>query len=131
MRRGPVRRSLGEGGFTLVEILVVIVVLAILTGIGFGMWSSVEHSKSKVTDGRLDTLGFRIRSDISTKGWPPKTLAELADAMGNPTWMEGGKFIDGWDRPIEYRVDGKKFRLWSCGPDGVSGSPDDHEYSKR
>lgn len=117
-------------GFTLVEVLVVIVILAILAGIGFGLWSSVEQAKVKVTDGRLDSLGFRIRSEISTKGWPPKTLAELSDAMGNPGWLQGGKFLDGWDQPIEYRVDGKKFRLWSCGPDGISGTQDDREYQK-
>jgi hypothetical protein len=44
--------------------------------------------------------------------------------------MEGGRFVDGWNRPLEYSVTGKKVRIWSCGPDGISGTPDDIEGLK-
>ena len=33
-------------------------------------------------------------------------------------------------RPLEYAVAGKEFKLWSCGPDGVSGTRDDIHYEK-
>jgi general secretion pathway protein G len=116
-------------GFTLVELLIVIVVLAILAGIAFGMMSYVEGARVDSTRARIHQLGVEAATQVNLKGWPPATLEELAPRLSQ-TWIKDGKFVDAWDRPFEYRVEGRSFKLWSCGIDGVSGTDDDLPYKR-
>ena len=119
-------------GFTLVELVLVIAVLAILAGLFFGAWNVVDgHTRRTLTETRVHTLGCKVAEQAGLRGFPPADLGELAGVMEKPAWMSGGKFMDGWDRPIEYSVTGKQFRLWSRGPDGVSGTGDDIEFARR
>jgi prepilin-type N-terminal cleavage/methylation domain-containing protein len=119
-------------GFTLVEMLIVIAVLAILAGLFFGAWNVVDgHTRRTLTETRVHTLGCKAAEQVGIRGFPPAVLSDLAAAMGKPAWMADGQFMDGWDRPIEYSATGKQFRLWSRGPDGISGTADDIEFTKR
>ena len=34
-------------------------------------------------------------------------------------------YYDRWHQPYRYRVDGARYELLSCGPDGACGTPDD------
>ena len=115
-------------GFTLVEVLMVIVVLAILASISFGMLRVADSSQNRLARNQVDSLGFQASKAAGLTGFPPGTLEELAPKVERPDWIKGGKFVDAWDRPIEYRVEGKTFRLRSCGPDGIPGTDDDLSY---
>ena len=117
-------------GFTLVEVLMVVVILAILASMTFGYFRFVEGVRWNSSDTRVHALGVQVGTVVGLKGFPPATLEELASRLERPEWMKDGKFVDAWDRPIEYRVDGKKFRVWSCGPDGISGTDDDLPYKR-
>jgi len=117
-------------GFTLLEVLMVLVILALLAGLTFGLFQTVESSKIRVSGTRVHGLGVQVGVLVKLKGFPPATLEELASRLDRTEWMKDGKFVDAWERPIEYRVDGKEFRVWSCGPDGVSGTDDDIEYKR-
>jgi prepilin-type N-terminal cleavage/methylation domain-containing protein len=117
-------------GFTLVEVLMVIVVLAILASIAFGMLRVAESPRIQLAQNQVDSLGFQASKVAGLKGFPPGTLEELAPKDESPDWIKDGKFVDAWGRPIEYRVEGRKFRLWSCGPDGISGTDDDLSYKR-
>lgn len=119
---------MSKQGFTLVEVLIVIVVLAVLASMMFGMMHFAESSRIVDTEGRILTLGLEVGGQIARKGAPPATLEELK--LDQPSWMKDGKFVDNWDRPFEYAVAGKQFTLWSLGPDGVSGTADDLRYRK-
>jgi len=120
-----------RGGFTLIEMLVAILILLILAGIAFGMYSSVDTAvRVRLTDSRVQALGLKVAESLKIKGGCPATLSDLAPVMGNPGWMQGGRCVDAWDRPIEYAPSGKSFRIWSWGPDGISGTADDIEFSR-
>src|SRR5579859_1965479 len=112
-------------GFTLLEVLMGLVILAILAGLTLGFFQAAESSKIRVSGIRVHGLGVQVGMFVKLRGFPPATLEELASRLDRTDWMRAGKFVDAWDRPIEYRVDGKEFRVWSCGPDGVSGTGDD------
>ena len=112
-------------GFTLLEVLVVIVVLAILASMAFALMHFVESSRIEVARGRIQALGFEAGNQVAVKGFPPATIAALAAAIQQPEWVK-----DAWDNPIQYIVNGRQFKLWSCGPDGVSGTSDDVAYKR-
>jgi prepilin-type N-terminal cleavage/methylation domain-containing protein len=117
-------------GFTLLELVLVIVVLLVLAGLTFGLLQVVENGKVTLTEGRIRALRFEAKKLAGLKGFPPAALEDLAPALEQPGWMSNGRFVDAWDRPLEYRVEGKRFRLWSCGPDGISGTADDLDCLK-
>jgi general secretion pathway protein G len=117
-------------GFTLLEVLMVIVILSILASMTFGLLHVVESARISAAEGRVHTLGTQAATVAGLKGFPPATLEELAPRLEKPDWMKNGKFVDAWERPFEYHVDGKQFRLWSCGPDGISGTEDDLPYKR-
>jgi prepilin-type N-terminal cleavage/methylation domain-containing protein len=119
-------------GFTLVEVLIVIVVAAVLVGILFGMMSAVQSARITDTEGRVLLIGQSVAAFHRTQGRLPATLDELAPkTLDQPRWMDGGRFVDGWDHPIRYSVTGGAFRVWSMGPDGVSDTADDLRYKNR
>lgn len=109
-------------GFTLVEVLVVIVVLAVLASMVFGLMHYVESSRINNTETRVFGVGLEVVKHASVKGFPPAKLQDLK--------VDGLRLVDGWDRPLEYKVNGKEFKLWSCGPDGVSGTADDIQFRR-
>jgi len=116
-------------GFTLVEVLMVVVVLAIVASITFGSFRLIENARWNASHGRVHALGVEVGVMTNLKGYPPASLEELAPRL-SPDWIKEGKFVDGWDHPIQYRVDGKQFQVWSCGPDGISGTDDDLQYKR-
>jgi len=112
-------------GFTLLEVLVVVVVLAILASMVFGLMHFIESSRIEMAQGRIQSLGIEISNQVAVKGFPPAVLAAAATAIQQPQWVN-----DPWENPLQYTVNGKQFKLWSCGPDGVSGTADDIVYKK-
>ena len=117
-------------GLTLLELLTVMVILSILASMTFWLLRSVENSRITATDGQVRTLGFEAATYAKLKGFPPAALEQLAPRLGNPGWIKDGRFVDAWERPIGYRVDGKNFTVWSSGPDGVSGTADDLKFER-
>lgn len=118
-------------GFTLVEMLVVITIVVILAGLGFGAYGYVRTwTAVRVTEGRVEPLGYRALGQLQEKGSCPASLIGLAPAINRPGWIEQGAFVDAWSRPLEYSVTGKSFRVRSAGPDGVLGTADDIEFAR-
>jgi prepilin-type N-terminal cleavage/methylation domain-containing protein len=112
-------------GFTLLEVLLVVIVLAILASMIFGLMHFVESSRIEVARGRIFTLGIEVENQIAKKGFPPAALADVAKAIQQPEWVK-----DAWENTVQYTVNGKQFKLWSFGPDGVSGTADDIVFKR-
>jgi hypothetical protein len=61
--------------------------------------------------------------------WKGPYLNRRPDGPGRPEWQEGEVPLDPWGHRLNYKPlpspSGTPYRLWSSGPDGISGTPDD------
>ena len=116
-------------GFTLIEIMVVVVIIGLLaTLVGPRIWSmfgfgqtSIAHTKCKEY---YDAAYFW--KTVNKKF--PSTLEE----MEAPLQAGEGKYQDvvedPWGNDYYLELDGKKIIVWSWGPDGQEGTEDDISY---
>ncbi|WP_035053082.1 type II secretion system major pseudopilin GspG [Andreprevotia chitinilytica] len=129
----PLQRSLARG-FTLLELLVVLLIIALLAGyVGPKLFGEVGKAKSKTALSQMKSIADALdhyRLDI---GQYPSTEQGLAALMTKPTDVSGkwaGPYLmkdvpaDPWDRPYIYRrpgENGKDFDLLTYGADGKPG----------
>jgi general secretion pathway protein G len=140
--RLPSRRSLRiatrRDGFTLVEVLLVLIILVIIGSIvvpnlfGAKDKADIDAAKSQVT--MLDGVMDLYKMDFNK--YPPnlKSLMEKpsekaqADKWRGP-YLKSNLKKDPWGNEYQYLAEGKKnsngYDLWSNGPDGQSGTDDD------
>jgi general secretion pathway protein G len=125
-------RSGTEGGFTLVELLVVLVILSLLASL-VGPRVVGYMSQSKVKAARIQIAGFQTalelyRLDMGRYPTRAEGLAGLSKApIGSAGW--NGPYIDKaltndpWGTPYVYDLEnnGAGFRLKSLGADGREG----------
>ena len=156
--------------FTLIEILTVAAIIAILAGISVGVIGLISNKNAeartqatikalelalgqyKADNGNIYpmTLATPVRLTV-TAGLPDDlngTLLKYLDQklLNSASVIDGSNryFIDGWGRPLIYRIPGKfnktGFDLGSVGPDGKVGDgqgdvvtssslPSDTDYS--
>lgn len=119
-------------GFTLLELLVVMVIIGLLAGyVGPRYFSQVGKSEVKVAQAQIDALGKALdqfRLDIGRYPSSEEGLAALNRRPANePRW--GGPYLkkdvppDPWGRPYAYRTPGEHgdYDLYSYGKDGRPG----------
>jgi general secretion pathway protein G len=126
-------------GFTLIEVLLVLVILVILGSIAVPMFSGVgEQANLKAARVQVDMLESAINTYKGTTLMTPNSLDELISAPSNPTaaakWAgpylpANRDLIDPWGNPYKFNPKGTKsgvgFDVYSLGPDGQDGSEDD------
>lgn len=122
----------GMKGFTLLELLVVLLIIALLASyVGPKLFSQVDRAKVRSTQAQMKTLGdaatqFRLdtgRYPTQEEGLNALVVAP-ADAEG---W--GGPYLaksvpnDGWGRPYQWHVPGtdSEAEIVSLGHDGKVG----------
>ncbi len=135
-----------QSGFTLIEIMVVVVILAILAGmvvpkvVGQGdkarvkttqtVLSSVSNALDmyKVDNSRYPTTGQGLDALITP----------IAEAKNFPEggYLKGGYPTDGWENELQYvspGADGRPYDLFSLGADGQQGGEGINEdlYAKQ
>ena len=131
-------RSNKENGFTLLEILVVVMILGILASL-VAVRLMDRPGEARVTKARLDiqTLESALKLFKLDNAFYPSTEQGLNALVEKPTtgripanWREGGyleKSVlpkDPWDGEYYYLSPGvhnKDFDLWSYGADGEEG----------
>jgi len=134
VRRGP----LGQAGFTLIEILVVVVILGILAAVIvpkiMDKPEQARVAKAKTDIRALETALDLYRLDNFAYPTTEQGLEALVTKpVGAPepkNWKSGGYVKqlnkDPWGNPYKYLSPGAKSEidLYSLGPDGVSSDDD-------
>lgn len=127
-----------QGGFTLIEIMVVVVILGILAAV------VVPRIMSRPDEARivkahsdiqsLETALNLYRLDNYTYPTTDQGLQALVEKPASPepqNWKEGGYLDrmprDPWQRPYQYLNPGQhgEVDIYSMGPDGRPGTDDD------
>lgn len=123
-------------GFTLLELLVVMVIIGLLAGyVGPKYFAQVGKSETKVARAQIDALEKALDQYRLDTGHYPSTengLAALNTKPSNETRWAGPYLKkqtppDPWGRPYVYRAPGEhgEFDLFSYGKDGQPGGDGD------
>lgn len=128
----PGRRGLrpsGAGGFTLVELLLVLVILALIGGLVLpGIIGKAEGAKVKAAASQISRLSMAVESYYLDTGTTPNSLEALVEDSGgvggwNGPYVKTSSLKDPWGREYVYRYPGEHgdFDIYSLGADGQSG----------
>ena len=125
-------------GFTLVEMLLVLVILAVLAAIVIPKFSG-RSQQAKETAAKSQIASFELALDsfeVDT-GFYPQGSAGLNALVNQPSgaqnwkgpYLKQGIPLDPWGNPYVYNFPGKNnpkgYDLMSMGPDGRAGGDDD------
>lgn len=130
-RRG---RTAFEGGFTLVELLLVLVILALIGGLVLpGIIGQAERAKVKAAGSSIDRISMAVESFYLDTGSVPDNLDDLVDEPGdadgwNGPYIKRSTLDDPWGRRYEFRSPGDHgdFDIVSLGADGQPGGEDNN-----
>jgi general secretion pathway protein G len=130
-------RRLVQAGFTLLELLVVIVIIGMLASyVGPKYFAQIGKSEVTVAKAQLDALSKAIEALRLDVGRFPSASEGLAALMTKPDNMTGwnGPYLkkaiplDPWQKPYiyQYPVGNGDFRVLSYGKDGKAGGTDEN-----
>jgi general secretion pathway protein G len=126
-------------GFTLIEIMAVVLIIGLLTGIvGIQIFQQVDKGRVAAAQTQISNLASVLELYRMDNGRFPTTEQGLAALVQPPTiepvprnyqpggYLPGGKIpLDPWGEPYQYLNPGQhnvhSFDLWSLGADNAPG----------
>ncbi|WP_160241664.1 type II secretion system major pseudopilin GspG [Acinetobacter indicus] len=124
-----------QTGFTLIEVMVVIVILGVLAALIVpNVMGRGEKAKVDTTVIKLQSIaGFLDQYKLDNGKYPSMQEGGLDALVNQPAtaknwvpggYVKGGYLKDSWDNKLQYVIpgtDGRSFDLYSFGADGESG----------
>ena len=128
----PATARARAAGFTLLELLVVMVIIGLLAGyVAPRYFSQVGKSEIKAAQAQIVALGKALDHYRLDTGRYPNTEQGLDALMQKPAsepkwqgpYLQKALPLDPWGRPYQYKSPGERgeFDLWSFGKDGQPG----------
>ena len=124
-RKGKANAQPREAGFTLVELLIVIMIIGILAAIAIvALQNALDKAKQRGTMADMRTVSMALetyRTDM--EGYPVNglTMAQLAVILV-PYETSALRTTDHWQHDYQYTYDGvDRYSVESFGKDGVDG----------
>ena len=133
--RDGARRGRGSArGFTLVELLLVLVILALIGSLVLpGIIGKAEGAKVKAAASQIDRLSMAVESYYLDTGQTPESLDQLIESSGdaagwNGPYVKKSSLQDPWGREYVYTYPGEHgdFDIYSLGADGQPGGEDNN-----
>ncbi len=135
------RRRRSRAGFTLIEIMAVVVIMGMLMAtLAVGIAAQLDKARLSNTkaqilrieqalefyqldNARFPTADQGLQALVTRPSTPPEPRSY------NPAgYIKEDALKDPWDQPFQYRIPGEHnpqtFDIWSIGPDGVEGGDD-------
>lgn len=130
-----------RGGFTLVEVLLVLVILVIIGSLAITAYGPIQR-KANVNAAKAQIKLFEnslrfYRTDMNDYPLTQQGLVALRQPPGDLSdpnkwqgpYLEEDIPADPWGNPFQYEYPGQnsedKPDIWSWGPDGANGTEDD------
>ena len=118
-----------QRGFTLVELLLVLVILALIAGLVLpGIIGKAESAKAKAASSQISRISMSVESFYLDTGNTPSSLDQLVNEPSgvggwNGPYIKNSLLKDPWGRPYKYRAPGEHgdFDIQSFGADGQQG----------
>ena len=131
------RTSRRRDGFTLIEVLLVLMILAIVAGLGtiaiFNMQASgyrnAALTKVKLYQSACDMYRLSMGHYPTKQEGGLQALLQQPAGLSNPKKWTGPYITtlenDPWDNPYQFESTGTQVKIWSMGPDGADNTGDE------
>lgn len=119
----------GSGGFSLIELLVVLVILGMIAGLVVpNIMQRGEDARVRAAQTEIQRLSMAVDEFYLDAGRAPTSLRELVERPSdisnwNGPYVNDSNLNDPWGRPYTYRYPGqnRSFDISSEGADGAPG----------
>jgi general secretion pathway protein G len=120
--QGEAMKQASRSGFTLVEVLTVIAIIALLAALVLGLAGHAQKTAAKKkAASEIAQLESFITAQQMQHGQVPPTMATLAEALRAANHPLAG-LLDPWGNPYQYQTSSlATYFLWSTG--GAPGVP--------
>ncbi len=127
-----------ERGFTLIEIMIVVIIIGLLAGlVGPRLFGKLTQAKQKSAKAQIELFGTALDAFRLDAGRYPTTEEGLKALREKPSGLDAWKGpylpkeipLDPWGKPYLYKSPGEhgEYDLLSYGLDGVEGGEGENE----